>query len=198
MAVTARAALFSALFSGLFSGPLQAPAAEPSMKEQCDMAEGRYERGLARLDRITRGAGQAVVDRLTRTSPDLARYVVEYPYGDVFCRSGLSDRQRQLATVAALAALGYARPELQVHIHGALNVGVTRQEIVETMILMSVYAGFPASIHGIRAAETVFAERDAAGTPDAHIPDTDTPDTGTPDTDPSDTGTRETGTPTPE
>ena len=61
------------------------------------------------------------------------------------------------------------------------------------MILMSVYAGFPASIHGIRAAETVFAERDAAGTPDAHTPDTDTPDTGTPDT-----GTPETGTPTPE
>ena len=151
---------------GLAMALLAPAAAQPSGEGACDMAAGRYERGLTRLDEITQGQGQAVVDWLSRTSPDLARYVIEYPYGDVFCRSGLSDRQRQLAIVAALAALGYAQPELQVHIHGALNVGVTRREVVETMILMSVYAGFPASIHGIRAAETVFAERDAAGTPD--------------------------------
>ena len=130
------------------------------------MADDRYERGLARLDEITKGAGQAVVDNLTQTSPAIARYVVEYPYGDIFCRPGLTDRQRQLAIISALAALGYANPELQVHMHGALNVGVSREEIVETMILMSVYVGFPASIHGIRAAEAVFAERDAAGTRD--------------------------------
>ena len=130
------------------------------------MADDRYERGLARLDEITKGAGEAVVERLARTSPDIARYVVEYPYGDIFCRPGLSDQQRQLAIVSALAALGYAQPELQVHIHGALNVGVSREEIVETMILISVYAGFPASLHGVRAAEAVFAERDAAGTAD--------------------------------
>ena len=142
--------------------------AESSAQGLCDPNEGRYERGLERLDDITQGAGQAVVDRLTRTSPDIARYVVEYPYGDIFCRPGLSDQQRQLAIIAALAALGYAQPELRVHIHGALNVGVTREEVVETMILMSVYAGFPASIHGINAAEAVFAERDAtAGADDA-------------------------------
>ena len=136
-------------------------AAEPETEGACPMSQDRYERGLERLDEITQGQGKAVVDRLSRTSPDLARYVVEYPYGDVFCRPGLSDQQRQLATIAALAALGFAQPELQVHIHGALNVGVTREQVVETMILMSVYAGFPASIHGMRAAETVFAERDA-------------------------------------
>ena len=141
--------------------------AESSAQELCSPTEGRYERGLERLDGITRGAGQAVVDRLTQTSPGLARYVVEYPYGDIYCRPGLSDQQRQLAIISALAALGYAQPELQVHIHGALNVGVTREEVVETMILMSVYAGFPASIHGIRAAETVFAERDASGADNA-------------------------------
>lgn len=147
---------------------LSTPAAAQTAPEgRCDMTEDRFERGLARLDQITRGAGQAVVDRLSQTSPDLARYVVEYPYGDVFCRSGLSDQERQLATLGALAALGYARPELQVHIHGALNVGVTREQVIETMILMSVYAGFPASIHGIRAAEAVFAARDADGLDDA-------------------------------
>ena len=120
---------------------------------------GRYERGIERLDQITQGQGRAVVESLSRISPDLARYIVEYPYGDVFCRPGLTDRQRQIATMAALAALGYTAPELRVHIHGALNVGVTEQEVVETMILMSVYAGFPATLHGLRAAQEVFDAR---------------------------------------
>ena len=137
-------------------------SADPA-REACAIADDRYDRGLARLDTITQGQGRAVVEALSRTSPDLARYVVEYPYGDVFCRPGLSDRQRQLATVSALAALGFAAPELKVHIHGALNVGVTETEIVETMILLSVYAGFPAALHGIRAAQEVFDDRSEGG-----------------------------------
>ena len=135
-----------------------AAMAEAPENGVCDMADGRYERG------------QSVVDRLSQTSPDIARYVIEYPYGDIFCRPGLSDQQRQLAIISALAALGYAQPELQVHIHGALNVGVSREEVIEAMILISVYAGFPASLHGIRAAEAVFAERDAAGQEDTAKP----------------------------
>ena len=136
------------------------------------MSDSRYDRGMARLNEITKGQGQAVLDALSPTSPDLARYIIEYPYGDVYCRSGLTDQQRQLAIISALAsgcssprrvpiALGYAAPELRVHINGALNVGVSEEEIIETMILMSVYAGFPASIHGLRAAQDVFAEREA-------------------------------------
>ncbi len=130
-------------------------AAEPSVDD-------RYERGLQRLNEITRGDGQAVLDALSRISPDFARYVIEYPYGDVFSRSTLSDEQRQLATISMLATLGFAKPELKVHINGALNVGVSEEEIIETMILVSVYVGFPASIHGLRAAQEVFDERAAA------------------------------------
>ena len=55
--------------------------------------------------------------------------MIEYPYGDVFCRPGLDDKQRQLSTIAALAALGYAAPELRVHTDGALNVGASREDI---------------------------------------------------------------------
>ena len=135
--------------------------ADDRKEEKCDMSDSRYDRGMARLNEITRGQGQAVLDALSPTSPDLARYIIEYPYGDVYCRSGLTDQQRQLAIISALAALGYAAPELRVHINGALNVGVSEEEIIETMILMSVYAGFPASIHGLRAAQDVFAEREA-------------------------------------
>ena len=136
------------------------PQPEPSEinETNCTM-DDRFERGLIRLDEITQGQGRRVLESLSRTSPDLARYVVEYPYGDVACRPGLTDQQRQLAIISALAAMGFAQPELRVHMHGALNVGVSEQEIIEAMILISVYAGFPASLHGLRAAEAVFAER---------------------------------------
>ena len=130
-------------------------------RETCDMSESRYDRGFDRVNEITRGQGQAVLDSLSDTAPDLARDIIEFPYGDSFCRPGLTDQQRQLAIISALAALGYAAPELRVHIHGALNAGVTEQEVVEAMILMSVYAGFPASLHGLRAAQEVFEERGA-------------------------------------
>lgn len=142
------------------SGDAVAEPHEPSETDEmsCTM-DNRFERGLIRLDEITQGQGRRVLEALSRTSPDLARYVVEYPYGDVACRPGLTDQQRQLAIISALAAMGFAQPELRVHMHGALNVGVTEQEIIEAMILISVYAGFPASLHGLRAAEAVFAER---------------------------------------
>jgi 4-carboxymuconolactone decarboxylase len=59
--------------------------------------------------------------------------------------------------------LGNAQPQLKVHIHGALNVGCTRQEVVEIMIQMAVYAGFPAALNGIFVTKDVFSERDNAG-----------------------------------
>ena len=70
----------------------------------CDMQQDRYARGLERLNQITKGQGQAVVEALSRTSPDLARFVIEYPYGDVACRPGLTLPQRQLAKPSAASA----------------------------------------------------------------------------------------------
>ena len=81
----------------------------------------------------------------------------------MYSRGVLSLKEREIATVAALTALGNAQPQLKVHIHGALNVGCSRQEIVEIMIQMAVYAGFPAALNGIFAAREVFTERDEAG-----------------------------------
>ena len=63
---------------------------------------------------------------------------------------------REIATIAALAALGNAQPQLKVHIEAALNVGCTRDEIVEVFIQMAVYAGFPAALNALFAAREVF------------------------------------------
>jgi 4-carboxymuconolactone decarboxylase len=101
-----------------------------------------------------------VIERLAEISPDLARYTVEYPFGDVYARAGLGLREREIATIAALAAMGNARPQLKVHVAAGINVGLTRREIEEIIIQMSVYAGFPAALNAMTAADEVFRELD--------------------------------------
>ncbi len=125
------------------------------------MDSERYRNGFQKLKEIHGNKGEEAIGSLKEIAPDLSRYIVEFAFGDVYSRGALSLKERQIVTVSALAALGNASPQLKVHIHGALNVGCTRQEIVEIMIQMAVYAGFPAALNGISAAKQVFAERDA-------------------------------------
>lgn len=119
----------------------------------------RYSEGLAKLAEIDGEQGERVIEALADVAPDLARYVIEFPFGDIYQRDGLTLRERELITVAGLTALGHAQPQLKVHVHGALNVGATPKEIVEAIMQMAVYAGFPAALNGLSAARTVFAER---------------------------------------
>lgn len=123
------------------------------------MSEDRYDRGRARLAEIDGPAGEAVITSLADLAPDLGRYVIEFAFGDVYSRPGLDLKTRELATVAALVAMGNARPQLEVHLGAALNVGATREELVEIMIQMAVYAGFPAALNGIAALRTVLESR---------------------------------------
>ncbi|MET7297916.1 carboxymuconolactone decarboxylase family protein [Embleya sp. NPDC005575] len=124
--------------------------------------DNRYERGLAVLRQVAGTDRPAVLESLADIAPDLARYTVEFGYGDIYSRPGLTLRQRQLANVAALAAIGHAAPQLRFHLTGALNVGCTRREIVETLIHVCVYAGFPAALNGLTAAREVFEAHPAA------------------------------------
>jgi 4-carboxymuconolactone decarboxylase len=120
----------------------------------------RYARGARALAEIDGHAGQRVIDALADIAPDFARYLIEFPFGDIYTRPGLDLRSREIATIAALTALGTATAQLKVHIEAGLNVGLSREEIVETIIQMAVYAGFPAALNGLFAAKEVFAERD--------------------------------------
>lgn len=126
--------------------------------------ESRLERGRRALDTIDGQAGQYVIDALADIAPDFATYVIEYPFGDIYSRPGLSIQKREIATIAALTALGTAQPQLKVHIEAGLNVGLSRTEITETLVQMSVYAGFPAALNGLFAAKEVYAERDEKST----------------------------------
>jgi 4-carboxymuconolactone decarboxylase len=127
------------------------------------MTSERYRRGWEKLKEVDGEAGEKVIAGLKDIAPDLGRYTIEFPFGDIYSRPGLDLRSREIAVVAALTALGNAAPQLKVHINGALNVGVTREEVVEIIIMMAVYAGFPAALNGIAAAKEIFAERDGRG-----------------------------------
>jgi 4-carboxymuconolactone decarboxylase len=122
----------------------------------------RYIRGLQQLEAIDGEAGTRVIDSLADIAPDFARYLIEFPFGDIYSRPGLDLRSREIAVVAALTAMGHATPQLKVHIGAAINVGVTQNEVVEIIMQMAVYAGFPAALNGLFAAKEVFAAHEAA------------------------------------
>jgi 4-carboxymuconolactone decarboxylase len=125
------------------------------------MENERYLRGWEKLREVDGKAGEKVIESLRDIAPDFARLVIEFPFGDIYSRPGLDLRTRELAVVAALTAMGNAAPQLKVHIHGARNVGCSEQEIVEVMMQMAVYAGFPAALNGLFAAKEVFAANTA-------------------------------------
>ena len=101
------------------------------------MSAERYELGARMLTAVDGPAGLEVVEELAKSFPDFARYVLEFPFGDIYAREGLGLRERELATVAALCALGHARPQLRVHVHAALHVGCKPAEVVEIVMQMA-------------------------------------------------------------
>ncbi|WP_312450713.1 carboxymuconolactone decarboxylase family protein [Comamonas sp.] len=123
----------------------------------------RYQRGLDKLREIDGHAGEQVVASLAAIAPEFADYLIEFPFGDIYSRPGLDLKSREIATVAALTAMGHAAPQLKVHIQAALNVGCSQQEVVETIMQMAVYAGFPAALNGLFVAKEVFAHHPASG-----------------------------------
>lgn len=127
------------------------------------MTSERFTIGQEMLQRVDGKGGDAVVNSLKDIAPDFARYLIEFPFGDIYARPGLDLRSREIATIAALTALGNAAPQLKVHIAAGLNVGLTQEEMTEVIMQMAVYAGFPATLNGLFAAKEVFAAQRSAG-----------------------------------
>ncbi len=123
--------------------------------------ETRFRTGLDALSRIDGHAGEKVISSLASVAPDLGRFIIEFGFGEIYTRPGLGLLERELITVAALTALGNATPQLKVHAHGLLNVGGTREQLVETVIHVAAYAGFPVAINAMLSAEDVLAERES-------------------------------------
>jgi 4-carboxymuconolactone decarboxylase len=124
------------------------------------MTNERYEKGMKKFKEIHGPVAKATVESLKDIAPELGQFVTEFAFGDIYSRPGLDLKTRQLLTIASLTTLGYAPLQLKSHIKGALNVGCTKKEIVETLLQMAVYAGFPASMNALYAAKEVFNSRE--------------------------------------
>lgn len=128
-----------------------------------DLNIARRQRGQAVLSRIDGHQGEAVIDSLADISPALGHHVAAFAFGDIYDRPGLDARSRQLVTLGMLTALGGCEPQLKVHIGAALNVGLTREEIVEALLHAAVYCGFPKALNATFVAREVFNTRDGEG-----------------------------------
>ena len=88
------------------------------------MSDDRFDKGWETVNRINAEGAQRQWDSLSAISPDFARWIVESAYCDVLGRPQLALRDREIATLAALATLGNAPGQLKAHVEGALNVGL--------------------------------------------------------------------------
>jgi 4-carboxymuconolactone decarboxylase len=126
---------------------------------------------MTALRAVSGERGPQVIAALDDTAPDLGRYIVEFAFGDVYVRSGLDAPQRQLVTIAALAAQGDTAPQLNFHIDGALRVGVTPVEIIEALIHLVPFTGFPRALNAVTVARKVFTDAGATFTPPVQTDD---------------------------
>ena len=117
----------------------------------------RRERALALLAQLDSQAPRKVAANLDAMSDDFTEVVLGFAFADVVSRPGLDLRMREMLTVSALMAMGNATEQLEFHIRAALNVGVSREEIIEILLQIAVYAGVPACMQGISAARKAFA-----------------------------------------
>jgi 4-carboxymuconolactone decarboxylase len=124
------------------------------------MSDDKYKRGLELLEKVSPGASKRTAESLNDIAPDMVRYMMEFVFGEISSRPGLDMKSREITAMASLAALGTAPNQLKIHIRGALNCGCTRDEVVEVLIQVLVYAGFPAALNGLRLAKEVFQEID--------------------------------------
>ena len=119
----------------------------------------RYEKGKEVLEGIQERPLDEIFKELEDVAPDMSRFVVEFPYSQIYTREEVDLKTRELCTVAALTAIGTI-PQLKDHINAALNMDNSPVEIIEIIMQMSAYAGFPKAINGAMAAKEVFKERE--------------------------------------
>ena len=121
----------------------------------------RLSRALELLETMERGAPEKVTANLDELSPEFTEIILGFAFADVGARPAIDLKTREMMTVAALTAMGTAPGQLEFHIRAALNVGVSREEIIEILLQMAVYAGVPACINGVAMAKKAFAAVEA-------------------------------------
>lgn len=123
------------------------------------MESERFQKGAERLGEVDSTAGKTVIASLDAIAPDLGRYIIEFAFGDIYCRDGLSLQEREMITISSLLTAGGCEAQLEVHINGSLNVGISSEKVIETFLQCIPYTGFPKVLNAVNVAKKVFAER---------------------------------------
>lgn len=123
------------------------------------MSNTRFELGSEKLKEIDGIGGENVIQSLQDIAPDVGKYIIEFAFGDVYTRSELSMQEREMITITSLLTTGDCEPQLEVHINGSLNVGLSPEKIIETFFQCIPYTGFPKVLNAIYTAKKIFAER---------------------------------------
>ena len=123
------------------------------------MGKTRLEKGTEKLREVDGQGGERVIVSLEGIAPDLGRYILEFAFGDIYCREGLSLQEIEIITISSLLTAGGCEAQLEVHVNGALNVGVSPEKVIEAFIQCVPYTGFPKVLNAVNVAKKVFAER---------------------------------------
>lgn len=123
------------------------------------MENTRFTCGMKQLQTIDGKGGENVIKSLEDIAPDLGKFIVEFAFGDIYTREGLTTEEREIITLSSLLTAGGCEPQLEVHIKGALNVGIPPEKVIETFLQCIPYTGFPKVLNAVFVAKTVFAER---------------------------------------
>lgn len=119
----------------------------------------RYLRGIEIAEQLAaEKLGEFTTNRVAELAPDFARMAIEFPLGDLYARDGLDLRSREIVAISSLATLGNASPQLKLHIRAASQLGITKAEIIEILMQISVYAGFPAALNTLSSCHDLLTE----------------------------------------
>lgn len=122
------------------------------------MIKTRFQTGMENLNLIDGTIGGNVITSLEDIAPDIGKYIVEFAFGDIYSREILSLQEREIITLTSLLTSGGCENQLKVHINASLNVGISKEKIIETFIHCIPYVGFPKVLNAVFVAKEIFAE----------------------------------------
>ncbi len=114
--------------------------------------------GKQKLQDIMGTSTEEIMESFQKISPDFAHYVQEHVWGDIYARPGLTDKTRLAAVVGTLLGQGNVGIPLRRYIHAMLTTGWSKKEILELIIFLTVYAGYPITVDAIYVVEEVYKE----------------------------------------
>lgn len=115
--------------------------------------------GESVFEEYTSGTKNHLTSQVSQIAPDIEAYIKNFVFGEIYARPGIDKKEKVLATITALTAMGGCETELHTHINTAINVEISSRKIIDTLIQILPYAGFPRVINAISVCKEVFKER---------------------------------------